>query len=422
MLVFYSILLAILLGLWAWTRRAAWSIPVIIVAILLVTTWLNFRWEVTSLLVAAVVVIALAILFARVVIGLVLGTVALLLAVVIGLGLTFPNMPPGATDGAVGPKPSASATNSPTALVCNPKFLQEKADYGPDNRVYGGFEKEYASTVANKSGAEKEKAQRDLLLKYSANNGQRLAIWAHANGLYDDPNDWKKLVAGDCLSQEGQDLYNKLDGALSAEGVKFSEGNAPQSGYNSGVVNGIYSVADHPGIASDTKAIMITRKDGTVVYILVYCGNVIFPTPPAKVPTSPEVPQPHQDQPVCTVNCGSPPVTTQVCPPEMPHGTWPVCKDGVDQAPQNQGNLPQQQMPNVLPASPRYEQPAQPDAPPTTNVAPAAPAPQPAPVGNEPPPNPNPAGPRTTAPPEQAAPAPSEAPSTCAVAPGMTTC
>jgi hypothetical protein len=30
----------------------------------------------------------------------------------------------------------------------------------------------------------------------------------------------------------------------------------------------------------------------------------------------------------------------------MPHGTWPVCKDDVAQAPQNQNNLPQQQMPN----------------------------------------------------------------------------
>lgn len=126
------------------------------------------------------------------------------------------------------------------------------------------------------------------------------------------------------------------------------------------------------------------------------------------------------------------PPVKEVCPPEMPHGTWPVCKDDVAQAPQNQGNLPQQQMPNVLPAEPRHYQPVEPANPgPVYTPPPAAPAPEPAPVTQPAPgggtvvvpaPNPNPPGPRPTAQPEPAAPAPSEAPSECVPAPGKTTC
>jgi hypothetical protein len=132
-------------------------------------------------------------------------------------------------------------------------------------------------------------------------------------------------------------------------------------------------------------------------------------------------------QPICTENC----TPVQTCPPNMPHGTWPVCKDDVAQAPQNQNNLPQQQMPNPLPARPQDAQPVEPAAPPANYAAPEQPAPQPAPVTQTQPdgsttvipaPAPNPEGPRPIATPEPAAPAPSEAPTSCAVAPGKTTC
>lgn len=432
MLVFYGILLAILLGLWAWTRRTAWAIPVAIVAVLLIATWLNFHWGVTLLLIVAIVVLGLGILFAKMLLGVILAAVALFIAVAIGLGLAFPSMPPNATDGAIGPNPSATATPSATGTgaptaTCDPKFVQEKADYGPDNRVDGNFEKEYATTVANKSGADKEKAQRELILKHSANNGQRLAIWAHANGLHGDPNDWEKLVAGDCLSQEGQALYYKLEGALSAGGTTFSEADAPQNGHNTGVTpDGTYVVAENPGIVGNPKAIVITYKDGSKVYILIYCGNVVFPAPPANVPTSPVIPQPPKSCPPGMTgtppNCETPPVP--VCPPGMT-GTPPNCLEwkNPSQGSFQQGNAPVGGGNNDTSGPGEYIAPSAMTQPPAVQPAPPpAPAPQPAPVGNEPAPNPNPEGPRPTASPEPAAPAPSEAPSTCVPAPGKTTC
>jgi hypothetical protein len=171
------------------------------------------------------------------------------------------------------------------------------------------------------------------------------------------------------------------------------------------------------------------------------CGNmeakVIRIIKPGVPPAPPVSQPPGQEQcPPGTVlqpngECHIPPTVTQVCPPEMPHGTWPVCKDGVENAPQNQGNLPQQQMPNVLPAEPQYAQPEEPANPGPVYTAPAQPAPQPAPVTQPaadgstvvvPAPSPNPEGPRPTAPPETGAPAPSEATNTCIPAPGKTTC
>lgn len=302
-----------------------------------------------------------------------LGVFVAIVLAAFGLQSTATAHPGAAPSPSVTATPSATGTGTP-APSCDPKFVQAKADYGPDNRVDGTFEKAYADTVANKTGADKEKAQRELILSHSANNAQRLAIWAHANGLYADPNDWKKLVAGDCLSKEGQDLYNKLDGALSAGGTKFSEGNAPQSGYNSGTLpDGTYSVANGPGIASGTLSIVITYKDGTKVYILVHCGNVIFPTPPAQVPTSPMIPQPPKPVPT--------PPQKPIC--EMVP-TLPQCLEAKipSQDPAQNGNAGNGGGLNADPGPGPYVPPSQMQQPPPTprvNPAPPAPTQPPAP-------------------------------------------
>lgn len=59
------------------------------------------------------------------------------------------------------------------------------------------------------------------------------------------------------------------------------------------------------------------------------------PAPPAQpaTPTTPGTPSNG-----CTENCGGTPPETHVCPPEMPHGTWPVCKDDPSRDPEQQGN------------------------------------------------------------------------------------
>ena len=194
-----------------------------------------------------------------------------------------------------------------------------------------------------------------------------------------------------------------------------------------------------PGIAT---AVSISRPVGKEVCpkgtVLKPNGEChVPPPPPPPVKTPPPVvktPPPPGKTPPPPVVTTPPPPPPAVCPPDKPYGVYPVCKDGVEKAPQNQGNLPQQQMPNPLPAAPEHHQPVEPvNPPPVYTPPPAPPAPEPAPVvipkpgggGGTvivPPPSPNPPGPRPIPPPESAAPAPSDPPTTCVPAPGKTTC
>lgn len=119
--------------------------------------------------------------------------------------------------------------------------------------------------------------------------------------------------------------------------------------------------------------------------------------------------------PGCTSNCGGTPgctsncTTVHVCPPSMPHGTWPVCKDSPSQAPNGSDGNGLSHDPTPTTPSPT---PTQPPSTPRTNPAPPAPSPAPA---LKPDPAPAPA-------PEPSAPTQSEPATGCSPAPGMTTC
>lgn len=346
-------------------------------------------------------------------------------------------------------KPAASSTSTPTPKphpkktkappTCPTKFKQVAGNNTSD-RVDADFAAKYAKATADATaaGTPLSDAQKKLLLEDSANNAQRLAIWANAFGLYDTPNTWQPLVANDCLSQKGQELYYQLKGVLSAKGTTFAEADAPVNGYNSGVSNGTYGVSAYQGISGDRKAIKVTLANGTVVWIMVRCGNVVHPGPPPGIPQIPTdqckpgefgmypncLPpcQWNASLPANSPSCTPPPVKT--CTSEYGPGytgTYPVCKDTVARAPQNTGHLPTQQMPNPLPAAPVAAQPIKPASPPPVYHAPASPAPEPAPVASVPAPTPI-ETPRATAPPESAAPAPSTPVDSCSPPLGKTTC
>ncbi len=128
---------------------------------------------------------------------------------------------------------------------------------------------------------------------------------------------------------------------------------------------------------------------------------------------------PHCYVPNCHTNGNCPPPNCQVthtcppvvhkCPPSMPHGTWPLCKDDPSHDPANNGNAPEggghndtngpgvQNPPPTFSPNP-YTPPPAPSAPPTTS--------RPDPV----------------TPPATGAPAPSQAPTTCVPPPGKTHC
>lgn len=324
--------------------------------------------------------------------GFIAAAVVLVIALISGIIAT-------ATSGGNEPRPSASANNSSqtatatatassSAAVCDAKFVQVVANNNGD-KVDGDFEQKYAAATSD--AANLSDAQKQLLLTNSANNAQRLAIWSNAWGLYASPNNWQPLVDGNCLSAAGRDLYNQFAGALNAKGTTFAEGDAPENGYNTQVSSGTYQVFSAPGVSGNRKAIKVTLANGSVVWILVRCGNVVYSTPPPGVPTT------------------TPPTTT---PPTTP----PTLEKKVpSQDPAAQGNAPVGGGKNIDPGPGVYVPPAQmsqPPAAPRVNPAPPVVVKAP-PIGSVP-------DPVQPPPPQTAAPAPAAPATGCAAAPGTT--
>ena len=330
------------------------------------------------------------------------------------------------------PIPTSSQTDTPSDdQACDAQFKQVEGN-NASTRVDADFSTKYAEATAQAGNL--SDAQRQLVLTNSANNAQRLAIWSHAFGLHESPNDWKTLVNGDCLSQEGQKLYTGLEAVLTAKGTTFKEAEAPANGYNSGVSDGTFGVSNEQGVSGDRKAILITLPDGSQVYLMVRCGNPVFPNNPGL----PEVPTDNPPKPT------TPPSTTPpTTPPSTTPPTTPPCEYGTDE----KGNC------KKSPNSTDYRQPGDggKGADVGTGTKPQAPAPTtpaestPAPVatqqtggggvvdtptkapgsetgGSAPGATPAPPTTRPVPAPEPSAPPATTAPSTCSPPPGMTTC
>jgi hypothetical protein len=192
---------------------------------------------------------------------------------------------------------SQECNEEPTAetasdVDCAPEFVQVSAGHD-QNRVIDDFAIKYAEATVNANNM--SEAQITLLLEEAGKDAQVLATYSFAASLYEDPNDWEKLVEDNCLSQDGQELYYQLKGALNAQGTVVEEGDAPSNGTNTGISDDVFGAADQPGVSGDRKAIKITFPDGTVIWIMVRCGNVVYPgEPPSllpKVPTDDPFPQ-----------------------------------------------------------------------------------------------------------------------------------
>ncbi len=218
------------------------------------------------------------------------------------IGMHFPN-----SDNAFEPinSPSAGSDPDPKPSGDCPEQYTQVAANNDGNRVIGDFATRYATATAEANNL--TEGQITVLLEESGKSGQVLAAWAHAFGLHEDPNKWDQLVDGSCLSSEGITLHNQLDGVLSASGTTFEEAEAPADGYNSGVHEGTFGTSSTQGVYGDRKAIKVTLKDGTVVYIMVRCGNPVFPGKPPgipDVPTDNPPPPPPPEEPPLTPKSG----------------------------------------------------------------------------------------------------------------------
>lgn len=136
--------------------------------------------------------------------------------------------------------------------------------------------------------------------------------------------------ANGCATPQAQALVNELKFAIANGKTTVSE--APADGINSGTNSGAVYASTGPGIDGDRKAIKITRADGTEVWIMWRCGNPVVlrgpPIPQSPLAPAPVPPAPPAEVPPGSTPPGSTPPETPKCPPDMPFGEYPLCKDG----------------------------------------------------------------------------------------------
>jgi hypothetical protein len=169
-----------------------------------------------------------------------------------------------------------------------------------------------------------------------------------------------------CATDATVKLKIGLDVAI-ATAHSITLGEAPANGTNTGVENGKV-VSDVGGtISGNRKAIQIVLSDGTTIWIMARCGNIVTSGPPIFPPGKTDNP-PCQETGTCV------PV---VCPPNLPHGTPATgCKDTPAQAPNHSGGNGTSYSPTPTTPSPTPTQPpSTPRANPPVQTTPITPAP-----------------------------------------------
>ncbi len=241
-------------------------------------------------------------------VGLAIGAIIAIIALIVLVIPLLPGVNVGAAEGQMKVQPSATPTPTPSDS-CDPRFVQVAVG-NEGSKVDDQFEAKYIAATAEANNL--SDAQRDLILEWSGKNAELLAEWSYGFGLNPDPNNGATFIEDGCLSHEGQMLYAKLEGALTAAGTQFAEADAPAHYYNTGVNDGVFGVAEHQGISGNRKAIKITLNAGTdketVVWIMIRCGNLALPSKPP-IPTVPT------DQPRCPHNPALPPDSEDCKPP-----------------------------------------------------------------------------------------------------------
>ena len=161
----------------------------------------------------------------------------------------------------------------------------------------------------------------------------------------------------------------------------------------------------------------VYNTDGSVKGLQTGTGVFVDCHNPWRLPTPKPTPK-SKSTPTPTPKSKSTPTPTpvKVCPPNQPHGTWPVCKDSPSNDPAARGNAPVGGGTNLNPGPGTLIPRSQMVNPPSgARVNPAPPVVQAPPVGSTPDPAPAPA-------PEPLAPVPADPATGTSCAPGIPVC
>jgi len=290
---------------------------------------------------------------------------------------------------AASPTPTASASAeplpTPSAQVEVCPWATAPSDY-TNNRWFG----DGIAEIKNASTDAEAAAAAHVWLNEVRKDPSLLA--GTAKYLLHRDVDAATLSTDGCATEAAVQLVTELELVISMGSVVSVD--APANGFNSGVDNGIVVGSATSGINGDRSAVKITLPDGTVVWIMARCGNIVTITPPVVPPGPTDEKDPSLDP--------------------APRGNAP------EGGGRNQDSGPGTYIPptemDQPPATP-YMAPAAPE--PVVSPAPVGPTPDPAPappVGSTPDPTPEPA-PEISAPPVNDA-----EDGGCSPAPGETTC
>lgn len=277
-----------------------------------------------------------------------------------------------------------AAPDKKSPKACSDTWAIQKADYG-DTRWFadGIVEIEKAKTEAEARaavGVWLDRVKTDPLLLSSAAK----------TFLKKDVNQ-ADLVTDSCGSDTAVKTVLDIETEVAKAAVKKVK-SAPRGTVTTGVQNGEMVSTPTTG---DDAAIRITLKDGTVIWLERDCGNVVTKKP-VFPPDNPE----------------------KDCPPDMPHGDYPLCKDDPSKDPAQNGNAPEGGGRNEDSGPGTYVPPGDMDRPsdtPRTNPPP--PSGGGSGGGSTPTPDPRPAPS-----PEPEAPKPSDPETGCIVIPGVEDC
>lgn len=217
-----------------------------------------------------------------------------------GVGASVPDMKVSA------PKPSPTASATPNPKECAASWKMETSDYA-NNRWFSEGIVEIKTAKTPEDAAKAAKVWLE-----GVRTDPNLLSGAAKYFLNQDVGD-KATLTDDkgCGSDKAVDLAIALDLKI-ANAQSIVPDQAPNNGYNSGVNGGNVIGDTTPGVGGDRTAIKIILEDGTTIWVMARCGNLVTAGPPNVPPGTTDNP------PKCPWNSLLPPDSPMCLQPKDP--------------------------------------------------------------------------------------------------------
>lgn len=221
--------------------------------------------------------------------GLIVSATVALLVLLTGFSLQGASNSAGNNNASSTSSPSATPSASPTVPPDNKckTWVTAPSDY-TNNRWF-------ASGIAEIKNATTPEEATNAAHVWLAEVRKDPNLLAGAAKYFLDQDVAKATLSSDnCATDAAVQLVTQVELTI-GQAKSIVPENAPASGFNSGVDNGVVVGATNAGINGDRKAIKITLSDGREIWIMSRCGNIVtigLPPVPSGPTDQPPVPAP----------------------------------------------------------------------------------------------------------------------------------